>query len=181
MCLKFNQFMKSKIPGQHCFGNLDVGREYVCPNVGPSQPIEEQVLSPWLAARNGLATCHGVSPQLGKTVQCGGAMPAKVKGLLNFDPTQMQYTATGDLIEYNCGSCRHRTQQKGGGGDPSERQYRNQTATAPGYFLDVSAPTIGNRPIMRAHENTIYHLPKRHQNLDRKFNCSQPFWSPKCL
>lgn len=119
LCLQFSQLYKGKIPGQACFGDLNVGREYICPNTSPKAKIEEQELSPWFQQQSARmsSTCHAALPQLGRSVLCkkqqtgGGAT-----GMVH-DPTKYQYSATGELVEYDCGPCR-KGGQRGGAGLP---------------------------------------------------------------
>lgn len=68
------------------------------------------------------------------------------------------------------------------------RQYKNISQESFGHYLDLSADTIGKRPVRSFHDNsniipkTLY---KERMNLtDREFNklkCSQPLWCPSCI
>jgi hypothetical protein len=51
-----------------------------------------------------------------------------------------------------------------------------------GYFIDVAAVPIGNRPVHSAHNLAINSPAALNGNLmDREFNCQQPFWCEKCI
>jgi len=58
---------------------------------------------------------------------------------------------------------------------PSERH---------GYYLDMSKKPVGNRPVYNRHDNANM-IPNTlkvntQNNVDKKFNCSQPVWNRKC-
>lgn len=52
-----------------------------------------------------------------------------------------------------------------------------------GYFLDLTAPPIGNRPVVNVHDNASTNTPAEWKGhlLDYKFNCQQPHWDEKCI
>ena len=70
-CKRFS----NRVPQQSCFGNIEVGREYVCPQVGSSAGIPEQEPSTWLAEQNSRNNvyCHGASGNIGRHILCNVA------------------------------------------------------------------------------------------------------------
>lgn len=203
LCLQFSQLYQGKIPGQTCFGNLNVGREYVCPNVGKKAKMEEQELSPWFKQQSArMSGCHGPGSQVGKNILCkkqqtGGGTVGRTYDNL----TKYQYSAAGELVEYDCGPCR----QSGGGSTSAEvsgmgaqpagksfacgyikfdetRQYKNITQDSPGYMFDLGAEPVANRPIMTEHDNTVpKKIKHKKHNEKRRFDCKQPFWGKPCM
>jgi hypothetical protein len=66
----------------------------------------------------------------------------------------------------------------------SYRDYKhNRVTPITGYFLDVAAAPIGNRPVHSRHNNMEPNVPAADNGnmLDRKFDCQQPFWCEKCM
>lgn len=188
--LKFSEFYRGKPPGQSCFGNLDVGREYKCPKTGKKAKIVEQELNPWFASRaTGRKTnCHGARGLLGQNPAC-------------HRPKKMEYTADGRFVRNSCKRC-----QSGGGtsdGYPRDtcgcrvssqcgyvkfnslRQYGNLSAEVPGVYFDLTKPHVGNRPVIGEYDNNLKIpntlLKGTVQNLDRQFDCQQPFWCKPCM
>lgn len=51
-----------------------------------------------------------------------------------------------------------------------------------GYYLDLSAPPVGGRPVHRAYNITEGNTVNDSGNLlDRQFDCRQPVWKWECI
>jgi len=169
VCLQFSELYKGKIPGQTCFGNINIGREYICPNMGSKQQIQAPELGSWFATQSARknTTCHAPLPQLGKNILCqkpmqtGGGNKTEYgcKALTKIvDLSKQHYTASGELVK-NTGQF-----------------------DSPGYVIDVEE-NIANRPVILSHNNTIPAKKKKTKkhNADRKFGCKQPIWERHCI
>ena len=70
---RFEELYKGSSSGHgQCFGNLNVGMEYVCPQVSEGG-IKEQGLDPWFASQAQPAStdCFGEGQNMGYNVGCG--------------------------------------------------------------------------------------------------------------
>jgi len=76
---------------------------------------------------------------------------------------------SGGSTKYKCGCNKSAPHQVG--------------AFVTGYFPDVAAAPIGNRPVFAAHDNVSVNTPTEWKGhlLDYKFDCQQPNWSEKCI
>ena len=155
MCLKFSKMYKGKPRKQSCFGNLDVGREYVCPDMGPAEdPYKNHPMNTWFNEQyqKSQIACHGTSPQIGYNVLCtktcnrsqtgGSRKSQRGSGTCNLPSNvpkgmRLQYSATGDLVESSCACEGFTSRQRGGDagefmGDNAEHGYpRNSCSTNP--------------------------------------------------
>ena len=67
------------------------------------------------------------------------------------------------------------------------RHYDTIGQEIPGYYLDLTQPTVGNRPVHATHDNNklfprTLATPLTAMNLPgRTFNCAQPYWGEECL
>lgn len=66
-----------------------------------------------------------------------------------------------------------------------DRQYKNNSTEISGFYSDMTACAVGNRPINAVHDNNL-NIPKtltgdRSNMKGRKFDCQQPFWCSKCM
>lgn len=54
-----------------------------------------------------------------------------------------------------------------------------------GYYLDLSQPPIGGRPVRQSHNQTnqvpVIMTKATTQNMKRRFNCRGPEWDPSCM
>jgi len=69
--------------------------------------------------------------------------------------------------------------------EPTSDQIVSCQDIAPSYYPDLTAPMIGKMPVY-AVRNCEYNIPEiiltnKQQMMDRKFNCAQPQWYPKCI
>lgn len=172
-----------------CFNNLDIGKEYICPKSTKAKAARQNPSpSQWFSAQSAKLnkTCYGAyGQQLGRNPACNrqsGGAPVVIPEI--YAPPQFTYTTTGDLVKGNL--C-----QVGGGngsGDTascvktSPNTYSEDPADSPGYALQLDSPFVGGRPVSASHNNTTPRkvAPKRH-NLNRGFECRQPYWQKKCM
>lgn len=123
----FNKLMgKQNISKDACFGNLNIGQQYICPSVGSVEPIQEQALHPWFAKQSrkkNPANCHHKHRNIGRSCQkqgqsgggdIGGSYGAH-KGRKRKESRRMKYSAAGELVPYDCG-CGSKEQLGGCGG-----------------------------------------------------------------
>jgi len=124
-CKRFKELYHQEATPNGCFGNLNVGREYICPNVGPKvDPYPKQELNSWFAKQyHRSSNCHGKLPQIGYNVLCGcpaghitrqqSQMGGGV-GKFNRSAEKLRYSASGEMTTFRCQSC-NGTSQNGGG------------------------------------------------------------------
>jgi|SRR3989344_4537590 len=67
----------------------------------------------------------------------------------------------------------------------ANRQYRNVSTESHGFYPDLTADAIGNRPVIGFHNNSDIVpnvlLKTKGNLLNRKLDCTQPFWCSKCI
>lgn len=117
LCIRYSKLYKGKPQGQGCFGNLNVGREYICPNVGaPANPYPEPNDSnPWFADQYRKSiSCHTKGGNMGYNVLCGCPGKRK-KGQSGGGGSRMGYSTTGDMQEFDCNCNKGGAGQSGGG------------------------------------------------------------------
>ena len=95
----FKQLYRGKCKKNHCFGNIDVGSEYVCPKVGPGG-ISEPEMNDWfnVQVRNQTAFCHGQLKQLGRNTACKTKTKTKGQSGGGCAGKAVKYTADGRLV-----------------------------------------------------------------------------------
>ena len=189
---KFSQFYGQGAQSANCHAGSPIGKEYVCPE--PRIGGTSKGASPY-------ASCLGAGGNMGVLSYCNlGEMP---NGNASAQTAKAMYNATGDLVE---GS------QWGGDGalppqahgplipasSDAEAESRPEDFNLPacqashanvcnmpscGFYFDVSAPSIGNRPSHGVHCNTKATDPvNQNKHLSgRDFGCQQPLWCPKCI
>lgn len=92
--------------------------------------------------------------------------------------SKLMYTTTG-TIDKNHFQCRSK-EQKGGSKTETYRQHSLGTRV-PGYYFDLDADKVANRPVVRTHDNMNQSSFKGGpSSLDRLFGCRQPYWTEQC-
>lgn len=210
---RFYHGNKNQSSGAAC-EHIDVGALYRCPVPTIGGPITDDNLHhPQAHSRSG---CGAPIGNMGKLVHCknkkskgnswfqmgGGHHDKSNKGEHHApraeDMGGMTYTATGKLKktkkckvhgygtkadhrDRNWAQCSY-LQYNG------ERQYDRESNETPGYYLDLTAPAIGNRPVHAAHDNydclpniVDSKLSNQINYPGRGFDCYQPFWNEKCV
>jgi len=192
---RFYHGNKSTTTGAGC-DHIDVGALYRCPVPTIGGPITDNNLHhPRAHSQPGCGAPIGNMGKLTHCKQSGGGHHSKSKSK---SPKHMTYSATGTLKktkkckvhgygtkadhrDRNWANCSY-LQYNG------ERQYDQESNETPGYYLDLTAPAIGNRPAHAAHDNhdclpnTVDNKLSNKVNYPgRGFDCRQPFWNEKCI
>lgn len=158
---RFQLFYGNNKYPKNCHSADKIGDGYMCPSptiggTGAGLDMKQN------------ASCGVPVANLGRVAYCpqqqvGGSSSSK--GLM--------FTATGQLRKkkpgQDCGC------QSGGG--------NSQLSPINGYYLDVAAAPVGNRPVHGTHNNIeVNALASWNTNLpDHRFDCSQPSWHHKCV
>lgn len=136
--------------------------KYICPSTG--NPLDHS---------NGPDLACGVpASNMGRLAHCQNGGCAEQN-------TKLMYTTTG-TIDKNHFQC---NQQKGGCKPKSTCKFRQHSigTRVNGYYLDLEAPKVANRPIVRTHNNINQSKFKGGPSfLDRQFGCRQPYWTEQC-
>lgn len=95
----------------------------------------------------------------------------------------VQATACGTPVS---NTSRLASAQVGGGSEHMHRcghRIPRNGAFITGYFPDLAAAPIGNRPVFSSHDNASVNTPTEWKGhlLDHKFDCQQPHWCEKCI
>ena len=191
----FMKFYGNNKNKQTCHGNSNIGSAYVCPKPSVGGPIIEQ-------QSRGDPKCGVPVPNMGRVAHC----PVSQQG----GSANLTYSATGELNKSKGCGC-----QKGGSGKQvhhndspkyprntckhgnsskctypnynGAKQYGRDATHVTGYYMDLTAQPIGNRPVHGVHDNYNHYPntmnPKKDKGnvLDRRFDCQQPYWGEKCL
>lgn len=172
-----------------CHGSGNAGEQYVCPLPTMGGPIKGPLLK-----QN--PKCGGIVDNMGQLAYCA---QAQVGGGCS---DGMIFKATGQLgkKKRGCGckgsgannkkskkcecmgKCNCNKHNKKKTAQYTDSNIGNGTPIS-GFFLDVAAPSVGNRPVYASHTNMSPNtLSSINDNLmNRNVGCRQPFWDEKCL
>lgn len=92
------------------------------------------------------------------------------------NPSSLNHSGDSTVLDYPRDTCKCKSS--------SYCDYKNGRGTPiNGYFLDIAASPIGNRPVYRTHNNMEINSPASWNGnlMDRKFDCQQPYWCEKCM
>lgn len=194
-CNRFQTFYGNN-KSKTCHGSDKLGDQYVCPT--PTIGGNGVPLGSGAQLNKG---CGIPAPNMGRLAYCGaqtGGGPAPV--------LDMMYGATGNLVPKRRSGCGC---QSGGSAEaegeaeappnpnpePEEERLgqepvpldrgRCPCASTPidGYFLNLSQPSVGNRPVRGKYNNYNKNniLDDRVNLPKRRFDCCTPMWGENCM
>jgi hypothetical protein len=193
---KFLSFYGNNKAKATCHGSNSLGASYVCPTptIG-GKGVKKTKLACGVETPNMGRLAYCASAQVGggstdgmmftatgelgkKNSKCGcqkgGSHPRKHTKSNN--PSLPNYSGDNTKLDFPRSSCNCRSS--------SYCDYKNNRGTPiSGYYLDVSAPAVGNRAAHSTYNNMSQRTvgPDNGNLLNRKFDCQQPFWCEKCM
>lgn len=147
-CKRFSNLYGKKQSCTSCFKDVNIGREYVCPDVGSSAPLESQDPSSWMRSQKVPRSCGSPSRNLGHVSVCpqkasngGNQQDGERYGLQQGGGSSFMYSATGALTANNrcCGCLDPKKEEdwfnsisrQHGGGHNTEEEEASSVAPTP--------------------------------------------------